>query len=75
MVKSIVSAIDKKIKKARFDKSSLGTVDAVLGENMYRINAFGGYYEIWSSLDLKKHDRVVVTVPQNNWNNMFVQKY
>lgn len=75
MVKAISNAIDKKIRKARFDKSSLGTVEEVLGNNMYRVNAFGGYYEVWSSLSLQKHDRVVVTVPQNNWNNMFVQKY
>lgn len=70
--KSIIDAVEEKIKKAKFDKTSIGIVKEVAGNN-YTVNAFGGTYVIKSSEKFKVNQHVAVTAPQSNFNNLIMR--
>lgn len=58
-----------------FDKTQQGHITAVLPDNLYALNIHGKEYpHVPSCVDIsyKVNESVWVTIPQNNWNQMFI---
>lgn len=67
----VVSAVNKAMTTAKFDKSSIGVVRDI-DENSYTVLAFGGQYTINSNLKFSKGQKVAVVAPQGNFNKLYM---
>lgn len=65
--------ITKQLKQLKYDITLKGLVTEVLPNNKYQVALLGTTYIIESKSKIcKKNDTVYVTIPQNNYNEMFI---
>ncbi len=72
-VEKLYVAVKKLISQAEFDRTSIGQVLEVNGENKYTVAAFGGRYTLTYKSQLKVGDVVRVKIPQNIWKDMYIE--
>ena len=70
----IKDCVNETLKKCKFDKSYQGMVTADLGNNYYEIEINGVKYRLkCKSRKLAVGEPEWVTVPQGNWNALFIR--
>lgn len=75
IMKVVTDIIDKKIMSAPFDKTAKATVIDILPNNTYKIQLNGSFYKIvCKEYKLHPMDKVFVKIPQNNLNNIYVER-
>jgi hypothetical protein len=73
LVDTIMQMVEEYLKDAKYDRTTIGTVTEVLGNNMYKVLIQGAEYVIQSKYTShKKYEKVFVMIPQNNYSNMFI---
>lgn len=73
MIDSIKSFIKTMVEKAEFDKTFRATIIKVESSSKYQIMYRGKTYTVTSLIPLTVGTVVTICVPQNKWNEMFVQ--
>ncbi|MEG0899805.1 MAG: hypothetical protein RSF40_08880 [Oscillospiraceae bacterium] len=74
----ILNAVDITIKavadKLPFDKTVVGVITAVLGNNKYTVRIAGKSYTLTDASAYMLNDTVWVRIPCNNYNLMFIDR-
>ena len=71
MMNEFIKAIEIKLDNAKFDRTSIGTVQSA-AEGGYNVYAFGGTYFVKSSASLPVGKKVFVMAPQNNFKKLVI---
>lgn len=74
ILKSIEMIAENAIKKARFDKTVIGIVIEVLGNNQYKVMYNNNQLILNCAVDisLSNGNTVYITFPQGNYNNAYI---
>lgn len=72
MIEGIISAVDKKVDDAAYDKTIKARITEVAGNNKYKVYFNGNTYTIKGKNTYEVNDIVYVMIPQNNYNEMFI---
>lgn len=67
----VVQSVQKILATASFDKSSVGVITAVDG-NDYTVSAFGGQYTVSTKLEFSLYQKVAVVAPQGNFSKLYM---
>ena len=67
----VVQSVQKILATASFDKSSVGVITAVDG-NDYTVAAFGGRYTVSTKLEFSLYQKVAVVAPQGNFSKLYM---
>lgn len=67
----VVKSVQKMLKDAPFDKSTVGVITAKNG-NDYTVAAFGGEYVISTKLAFSVYQKVAVVAPQGNFSKLYM---
>ena len=69
----IKRAVHNYLAKASFDKTVAGYITGI-SDNKYQVEIKGAVYTVPSSIDIQfsAGDSVWVTIPQNDWDNMYI---
>lgn len=67
----VVQSVQKILATASFDKSSVGVITAVDGDE-YTVAAFGGQYTIATKLRFSLYQKVAVVAPQGNFSKLYM---
>jgi hypothetical protein len=72
LIEGILLAVDKKINKAKFDRTIKGRIVSIVSENEYIVLINGVEYKAKSKTIHIINEIVYVLVPQNNFNDLFI---
>lgn len=75
ILEAIEEAIEKYLLNMHFDKTIRGKIVKNISKDLYSVLINGNEYEVCTSnkdMELKINEDVWITIPQNNWNNIFI---
>ena len=73
LTKSIIQGAKHEVNNASYDVTLFGVIKSKVN-NGYVVTLFGSDYTVRSSQDFQLCERVAVTAPQGNYNNLLLHK-
>ena len=72
LAKQLKTFVDKRIKRAKFDRTVRGRIIELLPNDKYKVQIDGNNYTVKGKIGYSINDLVYVLIPQNNYKDMII---